>query len=70
MPVSTSCPSPELIILPNGIDSGCEYPEVIITNYDPKERQNAEPSHLLWTKQPVAALMNVTLNLIFAKEES
>ena len=24
-------------------DGGCEYPEVIITNYDPKERRNAEP---------------------------
>ena len=21
-------------------DGGCEYPEVIITNYDPKEREN------------------------------
>ena len=27
-------------------DGGCEYPEVIITNYDPKERQNAEPKQL------------------------
>lgn len=24
-------------------DGGCEYPEVIITNYDPKERENASP---------------------------
>lgn len=23
-------------------DGGCEYPEVIITNYDPTERQQAE----------------------------
>jgi len=22
-------------------EGGCEYPEVIITNYDPKERENA-----------------------------
>ena len=27
-------------------DGGCEYPEVIITNYDPKERRNAEPKQL------------------------
>jgi DNA adenine methylase len=27
-------------------DGGCEYPELIITNYDPKERRNAEPKQL------------------------
>ena len=27
-------------------DGGCEYPEVIITNYDPKERRNAEPRQM------------------------
>lgn len=27
-------------------EGGCEYPEVIITNYDPKERRNAQPKQL------------------------
>lgn len=24
-------------------DGGCEFPEVLITNYDPKERERAQP---------------------------
>ena len=27
-------------------DSGCEFPEVIITNYDPDERKRNEPKQL------------------------
>ena len=32
----------ELLNLAQRYDGGCEYPEVIITNYDPTERQQAE----------------------------
>ena len=31
----------EKVNLAQRYEGGCEYPEVIITNYDPKERENA-----------------------------
>lgn len=27
-------------------DGGCEFPEVLITNYDPKERERAQPMQM------------------------